>query len=264
MSWTRFYGLVLGLYLVINLLFAGAFLLCGEGALLGAPGHTTGGRALDAFFFSVQTLATIGYGRISPEGLAANTLVAVEALVGMMGFALATGLLFARFSRPTAQIVFSRQAVIAPYRNIEGFMFRIANERTNELFEVQATVIFSRLEGETDKRVRRFHTLTLERSKVMFFPLHWVIVHPMDESSPLFGATAEQLLDGEAEFLVLLTAIDETFSQAVHARSSYRAEEVVVGARFSDMFQRDEEGLTGIDLRRIHDLESVSLRGHTS
>jgi len=264
MSWTRFYLLVLGIYVVTNLLFASAFLLCGEGALLGAPGRTTAGRTLDAFFFSVQTLATIGYGRISPEGLAANTLVAIEALVGMMGFALATGLLFARFSRPIAQIIFSRQAVIAPYREITGFMFRIANERTSQLFEVEATVVMSRLEGEPSERVRKFNTLTLERSKVMFFPLHWIVVHPINEASPLFGLTAEQLLESEAEFLVLLTAVDETFSQAVHARSSYKAEEVAVGARFADMFQREGEALTGIDLRRIHDIEPASLPGSTS
>ncbi len=255
MSWKSFFGITFSLYLGTNLLFALAFLLCGPGALHGVMGRTTTERFAEAFFFSVQTFTTIGYGRVNPLGLAANSLVAVEAIVGLMGFAVATGLVFARFSRPNAQILFSKHAIIAPYRGITAFEFRIINERSNQLLEVEVTVLFSRMEDNQGKRIRRFHELPLERKKVMFFPLNWTIVHPIDETSPLYGATQEDLAESNAEFLILLTGIDENFSQTVHTRSSYKYDEVIVGAKFGDMFQQSTDGHTSVDLRRIHDIE---------
>ena len=250
-----FYAVILSTYVLVNLLFAVAYLLCGAGALHGSVAVTPGQRFLEAFFFSVQTLATIGYGRLSPDGSAANSLVAVEALVGLLGVAFATGLSFARFSRPLAHILYSRQAVVAPYRGGTGFMFRVINERRNQLIEVTARVTLSRMVEEGGRRLRKFEPLLLERTTVLFFPLHWTLVHPIDERSPLHGATAESLREAEAEFLVLLTGTDETFSQTVHSRSSYLAEEVVVGARFKDIFVEAGDGRPHIDMRRFHELE---------
>jgi inward rectifier potassium channel len=258
-SWTNFFLLLILGYFLANALFALLYMLCGPGALRGAVGETFGERFLEAFVFSVQTLATIGYGGISPNGLAANLLVTVEALTGLLGFALATGLLFARFSRPAAKIMFSRHAVIAPYRDLTAFEFRIANVRSSELIDVRATVVLSRSELVNGAPVRRFHPLTLERSGVMFFPLHWVVVHPIDPTSPLNGVTREALEASDAEFLILLTAIDETFSQTVHARTSYKHHEVIWGASFSDMFITAGGSTVGIDLRRIHDTQSAPL-----
>ncbi len=215
-------------------------------------------RFEDAFFFSVQTLATIGYGRMTPNGVLVNLIVTVEALVGLMGFAVATGLLFARVSRPAAHLVFSRNAVVAPFRGGQALMFRLANERTSQLTEVAATVSLSRLEDTPAGPVRRFHELRLDRPRVVFLPLHWVVVHPIDEHSPLHGVDPQAFRSSQAEILILLSAMDETSSQTVHVRSSYRAEEVVWGARFTDMFLRTEgEGLVGVDMRRIHDVEPV-------
>jgi inward rectifier potassium channel len=256
-SWTGFFLAIAGAYLVTNLAFACGYLLCGPDALHGASGTTLGARFREAFFFSVQTLATIGYGRVSPDGLAANLVVTVEALVGLLGFALATGLLFSRFSRPTARIVFSERAVVAPYRGITGFMFRIANERSHQLIEVEATVTLSRWETQGETRVRKFYELPLERRRVVFFPLHWVIVHPIDEKSPLRGVTPEAFDASDPEVFILLTAVDETFSQTVHARSSYKHYEVVWDARFRDIFLRTDDGRPGIDLRLLHDTEKV-------
>ena len=252
-----FYLVIFSTYVLVNLLFAGLYLLCGPGALHGSTAATPGERFLEAFFFSVQTLATIGYGRLSPAGAAANSLVAVEALVGLLGVAFATGLSFARFSRPLAHILYSDQAVIAPYRGITGFMFRTVNERRNQLIEVKARVSFSRMVNENGRRIRRFEPLSLERTTVPFFPLHWTLVHPIDEKSPLKGVTAESLRESEAEFTILLTGTDETFSQTVHSRSSYLADEVVVGARFKDMFVDRGDGRPRIDMRRFHELERV-------
>ncbi|MBI1807428.1 MAG: hypothetical protein HYR76_10305 [Ignavibacteria bacterium] len=257
MSWLKFFSLIILAYFLTNVVFAIGYVLCGSDALHGAEGRSLSEQLLEAFFFSVQTLATIGYGKMSPNGIAANILVAIEALAGLLGFALATGLLFARFSRPSASIVYSRHAVIAPYRDIMALEFRIANERSNELIEVHATVVLTRNETEGGKTIRKFHPLSLERESVMFFPLHWVIVHPIDGTSPLFRVTKEDFESSDAEIVILLTAVDETFSQTVHSRSSYKHDEIIWRAKFADMFQPADDGMISIDLKKIHDIEKV-------
>ena len=262
MAWPKFYLRILGVYFVLNTLFAFGYMLCGPGSLNGAEGTTFLGRFDDAFFFSVHTFTTVGYGHLTPNGLAPNLLVAIETFVGLVGFAMAAGLMIARFSRPTAKIRFSQVAVIAPYREgIPDFEFRIANVRRNQLLEVEARVIFSWMETENGKALRRFSELKLERSKVTFLPLHWVIVHPIDETSPLKGFTHEDLEECHAEFLINITAIDDTYSQTVHARSSYTPEEIVWGARFADLFQYSDGGLVSADLQRLSDVEQAGELG---
>lgn len=256
-SWTRFNLIVVSSYLAFNLLFAFGYFLCGDGALQGATVGTTPDRFIDDFFFSVQTSTTIGYGRIAPVGMAANILVSIEAMLGLLGFALATSLLFARFSKPNAQIVFSNRAIIAPYRGITAFEFRIANERNNQLIQVEVRLVFTRLEKTGETTSRKFYELSLERQQVLFFPLNWTVVHPIDETSPLSGVTRASFYASDPEFLVLLSGIDDTFSSTVHARSSYRGEEIVWGAKFSDMFQKSKNGITSVDLRHIHEIEAV-------
>jgi inward rectifier potassium channel len=262
LSWPAFFGVVAAGYLATNLLFGVAYMSCGPDALQGLSDVTNPeSRFAESFFFSVHTLATIGYGTISPKSLPAHLLVTLEALVGLLGFALATGLLFARFSRPTARVLFSRQAVVAPYRGGRGLMFRIANARRNQLIEVQMTVSIALLERHEGRPVRRFHELALERHKVSFFPLHWVVVHPIDPGSPLHGLTREQFVAAAPEVYVMLTAVDETFSQTVYARSSYRCDEVAWGARFADMFVDPVEGRVAVDVRRLHEIEPAELPG---
>ena len=254
--WTTFFFLIGMSYLAANVLFAMAYLLCGSAALRAATADPPlGSRFLEAFFFSVQTVSTIGYGSLTPHGLAANLLVTIEALIGLLGFALATGLLFARFSRPNAKILYSRHAIIAPYRGITALEVRIANARSSQLINVQATVALSRFESVDGHSVRRFYELKLERSMVVFFPLHWVIVHPIDESSPLFGVTQEAFDRSDPEILILLTAIDETFSQTVHDRTSYKHTEVLWGARFADIFQPSGDGKIAVDVRKISEVD---------
>lgn len=251
-SWPRYLGFVALVYLLTNGLFAAAYAALGPEALIGDEA-IAGGRFLHAFFFSVQTLGTIGYGAVAPASLAANLLVTVETLLGLVGFALVTGLVFARFSRPTAKILFSRTAIVGPYRGGSGFMFRIVNARSNQLIELQAEVLLSR---RHESGRREFHLLALERSQVPLFPLSWTVVHPITPQSPLHGTTEEDLLASDAEFLIILTAIDETFSQTVHTRSSYKADEVVWGARFANIIHIDrDDGRLGVDISRVHDLE---------
>lgn len=253
-SWPSFYALAISGYFLINVLFAFGYMLCGRGALAGTTGTTSGAWFMECFFFSIQTIGTIGYGHISPHSTTANVLVAVESIAGLMGLAVVTGLVFARFARPHAKILFSRNAVVSPYHGMTALEFRIANARTNQLIDVHATVLLSRMENERGERKRRFHQLELERNQVMFFPLHWVVVHPITESSPLAGITREEFLDADSEILILLTGFDETFSQTVHSRSSYKGAEVVWGAKFGNIFDESSNGRIKVDLRKIHDI----------
>ena len=251
-SWKKFFATVISGYLGANVVFALAYLACGKDAIIGQDAANFGGEFARAFFFSVETLGTIGYGNIQPNGFWPNVIVTVESLTGLLMLALGTGLLFARFSRPTAAIAFSERAVIAPYRNITAFMFRLTNGRANELLELEAKLLFSRVEGES----RRYDQLTLERTRVVFFPLSWTIVHPIDEKSPMFGMTHEDLHEKDAEFLVMLSGIDETFSQIVHARTSYKPAEIRVGERFVNIYNPVRaDGTVSIDVRKLGETE---------
>jgi len=239
MPWWKFFLAAASWYFLANAAFALAYLACGPDALgsdvTGMESHTF----WRAFFFSVQTLSTIGYGHVFPLGLAANAVVTFESLVGLLGFAIITGFLFARFSRPTAKILFSRHAVIAPYGGFSAFEFRAANARSNELIEVSVQVLFSRFEDVDGISIRQYYPLPLERPGVVFLPLTWTVVHPINESSPLHGQTPASLKSSRAEFLVLLKGFDETFSAMVETRTSYVPDEVLWNTRFASAFMSD-------------------------
>jgi inward rectifier potassium channel len=257
-TWPKFLAFISGIYIVVNGLFAFAYLACGPDALQSAAGNFANEPFYRAFFFSVDTFATIGYGNIIPVGVPANTLVTFEALLNIMGVALATGVIFARFSRPSARIIYSRNAIVAPYRGMNALEFRIANARSSQLIEVEVQAILTKLERIGDATIRKFYDLPLERNRVVFFPLSWTVVHPIDSKSPMAGLTQADLIGASAELLVLLTGTDETVSQTVHSRSSYEAAEIVWGVRFSNMFLRNEtEGIMGMDLNRIHEIQPV-------
>ena len=251
----RLLALMAAGYFATNLLFASLYWLAGPGALTGAA-TTPLGRFEDSFFFSVQTLATIGYGRLTPNARAANFLVALEALVGLLGFAILSALLFARFARPSAKITFSRNAIIAPYDDGWALMFRLANLRNHDLTDVHAIVSFARWEMVNGLRSRSFDQLSLERDFIIFMPLHWVIVHPITENSPLRGHTLESFIEAEPEVVCLINAADETFAQTVHAKTSFDKSDIVWGARFRDMYLPDTDRVS-IDLTRLHDFEPV-------
>jgi inward rectifier potassium channel len=242
-------------YVVTNVLFAALYWLSGPDALSGAAGSPLR-RFEDCLFFSVQTLATIGYGRLVPNTRAANILVAVEALVGLLGFAVLSALLFARFTRPTAKISFSRNALIAPYKSGWALMFRLVNLRNHDLTDVHAVVTFARWIDEDGERRRRFTQLALERPAIIFMPLHWVIVHPIDENSPLHGLTANTLVEADPEIVCLVSGDDETFAQTVHAKTSYDKTDIVWGARFRDMYLADTDHIA-IDLTRLDHFDNI-------
>lgn len=261
MRWPRFLALLIACYVVANVAFGTAYVACGPGALNG-PSFTDVPAALAtfvrAFFFSIETFGTIGYGHVAPASLCANVIMSVESIFGLLSVALTAGLVFARFSKPSAAMTYSRYALIAPYQYGHAFMFRCANERSNQLIEARVRLIYSRIEMRNGNRVREFSTLPLEYERVAFLALSWTIVHPITQTSPLYGRTARDLINNEAEFLVLLSAVDETFSQTVHSRTSYRGDEIVWNARFRPMFvESPEMGIAGMNLSLIHDFEPV-------
>ena len=264
MSWRAFLATALSVYLVLNVVFAIGFCALGPEALGGVEEASAWQQFLRAFFFSVQTSTTIGYGHIVPGNPWANVIVTIESFIGLGCFAIFTGLLFARFSRPTAKLRYSRRAVVAPYRGDggdTGLMFRVANLRKNQLIDLGAKVFFSRRVTEDDGTARRaFAELPLERRSIAFFPLSWTIVHPIGEDSPLAGVAAGDLVESEAEFLILITGIDDTFNQMVHSLHSYTGDEVDFGRRFQRIFTHDEpERYVEIDLSRLDETEAADL-----
>ena len=259
-TWSRFFLFVAILYITLNGFFAVAYVACGPGGLVNTLDTGIYSPFLKAFFFSIHTSATIGYGSTVPVGLPTNTLVALESVVSLLGLAVVTGLVFARFSRPVADILFSQKAVMSWIGNLRAFQFRIINTRNNQIIDLHVRLLVSRFENNASGiSVRRYYPLTLERESVVFFPLSWTVVHVIDQQSPLYGVTEEELCATGAEFLILLTGMDETFSQIVNARSSYRASEVEWDAKFTDIFVYDPEGrMAGVDMKRFHDTARIS------
>jgi inward rectifier potassium channel len=251
-TWPKFLAIVVAGYVGANTAFALAYLACGVDSLSGAEPSRVGGPFWRAFFFSVETIGTVGYGNIAPNNFPAHIVMTAESLVGLLMFALGTGILFSRFSRPTAALMFSARAVVSPYRSRHAFMFRVTNARSNQLVELEAKVLFSRIEGTH----RKYDQLTLERSRVTFFPLSWTVVHPIDEKSPMFGMSAEDFLASDAEVMILLTGTDETFSTVVHGRSSYKPEEILFGHKFVNLYNPiDDTGVVSIDVRKLSETE---------
>lgn len=247
MSAARFAFLLLVCNLVANLLFAGVYLAVGMEHFDRTGGPGLRDRFLDAFFFSTQTLTTVGNGHIHPVSALASSVAALESMLGLLGFAIACGLVYGRFSRPHARILFSRQAVMAPYRDGTAFMFRMVNERSNQLIEVEAHVTVTMRDPETGDHV--YSPLSLERGRINLFPSSWTVVHAIGPDSPLADLTAEDLAAADTEFIVLIKAFDDTFAQTVYARSSYKSEEIVWHSRFQPMVApRAENGMVVLNL----------------
>jgi inward rectifier potassium channel len=252
MSWPRFLGLVVLAYLSVNLAFAGMYTGLGPGAIRASAADLGLGDFERAFFFSVHTLTTVGYGDLYPVGLMANVVSSVEAAIGLMGFALATGLLFARFSRPSPRLAFGERAIIAPYRDGHSLQFRLANRRTNVLMDVQTDVMLMTVEQDVAGNLKRnFAELRLERKGIFFLALTWTVVHPIDENSPLSGKTAADLERLQAEVLILIRSFDDSFSQVVHSRHSYRWDELEWSAQFEPAFEVAPEGHLLLDVDRV-------------
>lgn len=248
-NWPATFGVIFAALITINVAFALAYLLLGNGIEGVRPGNFE-----DCFFFSVQTLATIGYGKMVPVTRAAHLVVTLEAFTGVLVTALTTGLLFAKFSRPTARVLFSRVAVIAPFDGLPTLMFRIANERSNRIVQasikVAALRTFVTKEGET---MRRLVDIKLHRSDSAMFAITWTVFHTIDESSPFFGLDEAGIVEAKLGLVATLVGLDETISQTVHARHSWDADRIVLNRRFVDVLVDHEDGSRTMDLTKFHD-----------
>jgi inward rectifier potassium channel len=256
MDWGRFLLITLGAYIIINIVFAAGFLIIGTDSLTNiSNADPFWYRMLGAFFFSVQTFTTVGYGSLAPIGIAANALAAFVALFGWIALAIVTGLFYARFARPQRLILFSEKAIVAPYGQdgqTNSLQFRIANKRDNNLINVSARVVLTWLEGER----RRFAPLDLERDNVPLFPLNWTIVHPITKESPIYGWSKMDYCRRRSELLIMIDGYDETFAQSVHINNSYIHDEIAWNVRFEPMYF-EREKTTELHLDRIHHYSSL-------
>jgi inward rectifier potassium channel len=249
MNWPAFLAVMASVYLAGNLLFAVLYLV-GDDAIANArPGAFT-----DAFFFSVQTMATIGYGVMYPQTLYANILMTLESLLGMVTVAIGAGLVFARVSRPTARVLFSNRAVVLPYEGVPTLMIRAANQRRNQILQAEVQLTLARNETSAEgHRMRRFQELKLSRSRSPLFDLTWTMMHPIDAESPLRDATPSSMQEIEAEIIVTLSGVDESYAQTIHARTSFAAEDIHWNRRFADVLTELPNGRRAVDYRRFHD-----------
>lgn len=260
MSWLKFNSIVIIYFILINLFFATLYYITGIEGLAGIQSENEFDKFLEAFFFSTQTVSTVGFGRISPLSHSASIIAAIESLVGLLGFAIVTGLLYGRFSRPKAKIMFSTNAIIAPFKDGKAFQFRIANKmRNSQIVDLNARVTVAKYENENGVKVRRFRELKLELSKIIFFPMTWTINHPIDKDSPIYGMTQKDFEDADVEFLIMLSGFDDTFSQTVNARYSYKYNEVEFDAKFISVFGLNENGQTTQDLNKLSNFEKIKI-----
>jgi inward rectifier potassium channel len=247
-------------FITINIFFASLYTLVGIEHLGGIVKGNPVDNFLEAFFFSLQTYTTVGYGRINPVGYLTSSIAALEAFLGLMTFALATGLLYARFSKPNAYLKFSDNAVIAPYKDITALMFRFVPYRNNHLTDAEVKVSLAMRPEENGTKTNKFFNLTLELSKINALSLSWTIVHPIDENSPLYGFAEEDIKNTFMEVMVFVKAFDEAYSNTVVARTSYTNDEIVWGAKFKIMYHPDEKSKqTILELDKLNAIEKKEL-----
>jgi len=251
----RFITSILVFYFVINLLFAGVYYFIGMDQLDGIKGASDWERCKQVFYFSTQTFTTVGYGGISPKGDAANILASLEALTGFLSFAIATGLIYGRFARPRAYLIFSENAIVAPFHGHTALMFRLATYKDKHaLTDVVISVTTGMKVHEHDKDVYKYYTLDLERSKVDSLPMNWTVVHPIDDKSPFFGLTEDDFKAADVELYVLVRGFDDLFSNIVQQRTSYTYHEILHGRKFTPMYRESKDGSTTIlELQKIND-----------
>ena len=254
-NWLTFNLLVITSYILINILFGITYWSIGIDEI-GIKHDSEIEDLLESIYFSAQTFSTVGYGRANPGSHLANFVAFSEMLVGMMYLALAAGLLFARFSRPVAKIIYSKNALIAPYKDGNGFMFRLSNAKANLLLDVEVKVLLSLTIAENGKKVRKFYDLELEMSMINMLALSWTVVHPIDENSPLIDIDKDTFDQSQAEFMVLLKGFNNTLSQSVHSRTSYKNNDVVWDAKFSSIFKNDH-GKAIVAINKIGEYEKI-------
>jgi len=257
----KFISVIILFYIIINLLFTIAYLLVGADQLQGLIAATSWSTFKETFYFSAQTFTTVGYGRINPIGDGANIIASIEALSGFLSFAIATGLIYGRFGKPRSYLMFSEHALISPYKDITALMFRFATYKDNHtLTNVEIRVNIALRVEEESGPTYKFYDLTLERTKVDSLPMNWTVVHAIDDKSPLKGFTNEDMIAGDVELYVLITAFDDVYSSPVLQRTSYTYREMKFNAKFVPMYRESEDGNTTVlQMQKLNEVITVPL-----
>ena len=255
MSAFSFFMCLTASFLIINLIFTATYLFIG---LENLQGTTPNNEFFDAFYFSSQTLTTVGYGGLHPTGKTISLIASFEAFIGLLSFAVSTGLLYGRFSKPKPQLMFSKNALISPYKEITGLMIRVANPKNSQLINIEAKIVYSQIEIVNGSKTRKFYTLDLEMTKISFFATSWTIVHPITKDSPLFNLNHTNLIEKNMEIILLLSAYDESYNQNVHARTSYKDQEIVENAQFTTILGHNKDKQSVIKLDQLNDYKIIS------
>lgn len=244
----KFIGVILTFYVVINLLFTSIYLLVGTEQLQGLIEGDPWVKFREVFYFSTQTFTTVGYGRVNPLGNGVNIVASLESLTGLLSLAIATGLIYGRFARPKAYLIFSEHAVISPYKDKTALMFRFVNFKNNHsLTDVEVKVnVGMKVQENGEEPSYKYYTLMLERERVESLPMSWTVVHPLDDNSPLNGFTPEDMKHADVEIYTLIRGFDDVFSDMVQQRTSYTYHEILFNRKFSKMFRESEDGMTTI------------------
>ena len=258
-SWFRFYLMLFIAFVAANLAFACVYMAIGADALKSSGIAENVNPFWQSVFFSVHTMTTVGYGNLYPFGYAANIVAGIEAMTGLLGFSIATGMVYGRFSRPTAKIIYSRQAIVSPHHHTNALMFRIANLRNSVMMDVEANVLLTFVEKKGEQYIRRYYRMDLERHTVSYLPLTWTLVHPINEQSPLYGKSLEEHKDMMMEIMITIKGFDETYGDNVHSRYSYLFEDIVWGAKFTPAFHVQKDGAAILDIDKISDYEKAEL-----
>jgi inward rectifier potassium channel len=253
--------MVFSFYAILNIFFAFVYFLVGVEHLTGTDAAaTTIDKYLEAFFFSAQSLTTVGYGRVAPLGMLTNSIATIESLIGILSFALVTGIFYGRFARPRAYLMFSENFIVAPYKGGRAVMFRLATYKNNHLTDVEAELTVALHVDEGGKRVTRFYPIKMEISRITSLALSWTIVHALNEESPMYGFSEQDFADSRLELIVNIKAFDDHFSNTVQQRFSYIHKEIAFGAKFLPMYERPEAGgYTILELDKINAYEPVDL-----
>ncbi len=260
-SWRHYWMAVVSFYIVDNIIFGSLYYLMGAENLNGIIGTSELDKFMGCFFFSCQTFTTVGYGGLHPIGKLASATSAIEAFLGLMVFAVATGSLYGRFSKPVSSIKYSPNILIAPYKDITGMQFMVANGVETTLMEMEAKINMSWMdEDESGNPVRRFQLCKLEFDKIAMFPTSWVINHPIDEDSALYGKSLDEIKKLDFEVFALIKGFDDVFSQTIYSRQSFIAEQFIYGAKFRKPFSINDEGRIVMDLTKVGEYDLVPIQ----
>lgn len=258
-SWKHYWIAVFLFYGAVNVIFASIYLLIGIEFIYGIVRVDGVSDFLHCFFFSNQTFTTVGYGGMHPVGWASSWVASLEAFVGLMSFALATGTLYGRFSKAKAHLKYSKNALIAPFKEGISFQFMVANQKKSNLMELEVTSNFSWVDKGLEIPTRQFTPLKYDVSKIAMFPTSWTLVHPINEESPLYGMSLQDMIDAEIEVFILIKGFDESYSQTIYSRSSYTFNDMIFGGKFIRPFHVDESGMLVMDLTKVGEWEKVEI-----